>query len=133
MNAIDLSRYELPTTTTGAGGAPTTAALRQLQVAAAHLSGRLDALRLLEQHGRNAWLVGNATLEDQLRAYEEEIARVQAETEEVLRERKRVQEGARKPLEDGERAWKDAVEGLVRVGLGTTKAREAAARGRRGM
>lgn len=80
---------------------------------------------MLEQHGRNAWLVGNSSLEDELRAYEEELARVQGVSEEVLRERKRQQEGARAQVEGGERTWRGAVEGLVRVGVGTAVVRRA--------
>lgn len=130
MNAIDLTRYELPTVPPSSGGAaPTAATLRQLQIAAAHLSMRLDSLRLLEQHGRNAWLVSNAMLERLLQDYEEEIARVKDRTEDVLRERKRLQEAARTQLEEGERAWKDAVEGLVRVGVATRKARAGERKG----
>lgn len=74
---------------------------------------------MLEQHGRNAWLVGNASLEEELRAYEEELAQVKGTSEEVLRERKKLQEGARAQMEGGERAWRSAVEGLVQVGVGT--------------
>lgn len=74
---------------------------------------------MLEQHGRNAWLVSNASLEEELRAYEEELAQVKGASEEVLRGRKRLQEGARAQMEGGERAWRSAVEGLVQVGVGT--------------
>lgn len=99
--------------------AATSPPLVPLQTAAAHLSARLQALKLLEQHGRNAWLVGNAQLEEELRAYEQELAQVKGASEEVLRERKGLQEGARAQVEGGERAWKGAVEGLVQVGVGT--------------
>lgn len=93
--------------------------MEPLQTASAHLRARLQALSLLDQHGRNAWLVGNAALEDELRAYEADVARVRAVGDEVSRDRKRLQEGARAAMEGGERAWRGAVEGLVQVGVGT--------------
>lgn len=77
---------------------------------------------MLEQHGRNAWLVGNAQLEDELRAYERELAQVKGASDEVLGELKRLQEDAHAQLEGGERAWRTAVERLVQVGVGTAAA-----------
>lgn len=62
--------------------------------------------------------MGNARLEEELRAYESEVARVRAEVQDVLRDRKGRQEGKRAEVEGGEREWRGAVEGLVRVGVG---------------
>lgn len=81
------------------------------------MTSRLQALALLEKHGQNAWLVHNAELEEVLRGYEEELARVRAEVEGVNGLRKVRQEGAREVLEGGEREWRRGVEGLVRVGV----------------
>lgn len=81
------------------------------------MTSRLQALALLEKHGQNAWLVHNAELEELLRAYEEELGQVKAEVESVNGLRKFRQEGVRGMLEGGERDWRRAVEGLVRVGV----------------
>lgn len=119
LASIDLSRYELPASSSDSTSPPP---LVPLQAAAAHLSGRLQALGLLEQHGRNAWLVGNAQLEDELRAYEQELAQVKRASDEILRDLKHLQDGARVQLDGGDRAWRTAVERLVQVGVGTAAA-----------
>ena len=42
---------------------------------------------------------------------------MRAEGEEICKERKRAQEGARAALEGGERRWRDALGGVVGVGV----------------
>lgn len=94
-----------------------------LKTASTHVTSRLQALTLLEKHGQNAWLVHNAELEEVLRGYEEELARVREEVESVNGLRKFRQEGVRGQLEGGEMEWRRGVEGLVRVELELAKKR----------
>lgn len=74
---------------------------------------RLQALELLERFGRNAWLVGNDTLEGLLGEVERELVGCREGVERVCRERKGVQEGGRGELEEGERAWREGVGRVV--------------------
>lgn len=78
----------------------------------------MQALELLEEFGKNAWLVGNAQLEDVLRGVERELVEVREKTEEVNRERKGVQEGGRAGLEGGEREWREVVGRVLEVQVG---------------
>lgn len=87
------------------------------------MTSRLQVLALLEKHGQNAWLVHNAELEEVLRGYEEELAKVREEVESVNGLRKFRQEGVGGVLEGGEREWRRGVEGLVKVGLELAKKR----------
>lgn len=76
-------------------------------------------MELLEQFGKNAWLVANGQLEDILRGVEKELVETREAMTEVNRERKRKQEGRRGELEGGERAWREGVGGLVEVQVAT--------------
>ena len=76
-------------------------------------------MELLDQFGKNAWLVANDQLESILREVEKELVETREATTEVNRERKRAQEGRRGELEGGERAWRAGVGGLVEVQIAT--------------
>ncbi|MCJ1273869.1 hypothetical protein MMC21_001662 [Puttea exsequens] len=110
LTAIDLSRYEAPPLLSPSIPAPS--ALQALKAAytnSAYLTKRLQALELLEQYGKNAWLVGNAQLEDVLRGVEREVVECRGRVEEVNRERRGAQEGGKGRLEGGERVWREEV------------------------
>ena len=70
---------------------------------------------MLDAYGKNAWLVGNAQLEDLLGAVERELVGVREEVEATNRERKRLQEDGRRALEGAEESWRSGVGGLVEV------------------
>ncbi len=115
LKAIDLSRYEASTETS----APDASALKAAYTNSSYLTLRLQSLELLEQFGKNAWLVANDQLESILRGIEKELVETREATTEVNRERKRAQEGRRGELEGGERAWREGVGGLVEVQVAT--------------
>lgn len=115
LKAIDLNRYEATTETL----TPDASALKAAYTNSSYLTLRLQALELLEQFGKNAWLVANDQLESILRDVEKELVETREATTEVNRERKRAQEGSRGLLEGGERAWRDGVGGLVEVQVAT--------------
>lgn len=119
---IDLTRYEAPEPPTRADGeAPNLDEWRQtLQkayVASSHLTKRHENLALLEEHGRNAWLVGNSQLEDILRGLEKELADTKEAAEEVNRQRKLAQEARQGELVSLEETWKRGVGAVLDVEL----------------
>lgn len=125
LTGIDLSRYEASSTIS------TTTDLKQarqaLQAAytnSSYLGSRLQALELLEQFGKNAWLVGNSQLEDLLRELEKELVEAKQRTEDLNRERKGAQEGGRATMEECERAWREGIGRVVEVQLGINEAGE---------
>ncbi|KAF6218403.1 hypothetical protein HO133_005750 [Letharia lupina] len=115
LKAIDLRRYEANTTSL----TPDASALKAAYVNSSYLTLRLQALELLEQFGKNAWLVANDQLESLLKEVEKELVETREATTEVNRERKRAQEGRRGELEGGERVWRAGVGGLVEVQVAT--------------
>ena len=110
IKAIDLDRYEANADAS---------ALKAAYVNSSYLTLRLQALELLEQFGKNAWLVANDQLESILREVERELVETREATTEVNRERKRAQEGRRGELEGSERAWREGVGRVVEVQLAT--------------
>ena len=110
-----MSRYESSTETL----TPDASALKAAYSNSSYLTLRLQALELLEQFGKNAWLVANDQLESILREVERELVETREATTEINRERKRAQEEKRGELEGSERAWRAGVGGLVEVQVAT--------------
>lgn len=72
---------------------------------------------MLEEHGRNAWLIGNSQLEDILRDLEKELADTKEAAEEVNRQRKLAQEARQGELVSLEETWKRGVGAVLDVEL----------------
>ena len=107
---IDLSRYEEPEGPSDDNS--TEAWKRSLQKAytsSIYLSGRISNLSLLEELGKNAWLIGNSQLENILRQIEKELEGLKAATENVNKSRKAAQEGSRGEMTGLEETWKRGV------------------------
>ncbi|KAJ6044526.1 uncharacterized protein N7446_002720 [Penicillium canescens] len=118
---IDLSRYEAPEAPTRASDndAPNLEEWRQtLQKAYAsslHLAKRHENLALLEEHGKNAWLIGNSQLEEILGGLEKELAETKEAVEETNKQRKIAQEASHGELVSLEETWKRGVGAILDV------------------
>ena len=75
-------------------------------------------MELLDQFGKNAWLVGNSQLEDVLRGVEKDLVETRKRIEALNRERKGMQEAERPELEGGEREWREGVGRVMEVEMG---------------
>lgn len=119
---IDLSRYEAPEAPEADPNKDRSEVLkewdqtlRRAYTASSHMSGRHDNLALLEQNGKNAWLIGNAHLEEMLRKVEKELQDTKDATEALHKERKTRQEIAKGELLGLEDAWRRGVSGIINV------------------
>ncbi|KAE8454072.1 hypothetical protein EG329_007850 [Mollisiaceae sp. DMI_Dod_QoI] len=117
LSAIDLARYEALDAPSSDEKSPDAwrEALQRAYISQSYLSSRLTNLSLLEKYGKNAWLVGNAQLEDILRGLERELDERKKEIDLVVVERKTAQEavgGEMKGLEEG---WKRGVGRVLEV------------------
>lgn len=127
---IDLTRYEAPEPPTRASvnDAPNLDEWRQtLQkayVSSSHLTKRHENLSLLEEGGRNAWLIGNSQLEDILRGLEKELAEMKESAEEVNKERKIAQEAIQGEVVSLEETWKRGVGAVLDVELASEGLRQ---------
>ncbi|KAL4933642.1 pre-mRNA-splicing factor SPF27 family protein [Aspergillus undulatus] len=119
---IDLSRYEAPEPPTRSADAPPNLeewrqTLRKAYTASSHLSSRHENLTLLEEGGKNAWLIGNSQLEDILRALEKELAESKEAAESVNKQRKIAQESSQGELTGLEESWRRGVGAILDVEL----------------
>lgn len=118
LQAIDLSRYEAlepPTTSPHSDEKhPETLtiwreALAKAYTSHTYLTGRQTNLALLDQFGKNSWLVGNSQLEDILKGLERELAEKKQEIDVVVVERKNRQDNAGGEMKLLEENWKRGV------------------------
>lgn len=123
---IDLSRYEAPeppARTSDAEGNSTPnldewrQTLQKAYTASSHLAMRHENLALLEENGKNAWLIGNSQLEDILRGIEKELTETKETAEAVNKERKIAQEARKGELVGLEASWKRGVGAILDVEL----------------
>jgi pre-mRNA-splicing factor SPF27 len=120
VGGIDLGRYEAPEKPTDDSESDVWRKnLRQAYISSAYLSGRLANLSLLEEFGKNAWLISNSQLEDILRDLEKELSQRKEMVENVNKARKAAQEGSRAELFGLEEAWKQGVGKIIEVQLAT--------------
>ncbi|KAF1349248.1 hypothetical protein EJ07DRAFT_140980 [Lizonia empirigonia] len=84
-------------------------ALKQAYTSSEYVQGRLTQLGLLEKFGKNAWLVGNAQLEDILRGIEAELADVRKQHDDVETLRRSQQESVHGEIKTLEDTWKKGV------------------------
>ncbi|KAJ5444005.1 uncharacterized protein N7458_007877 [Penicillium daleae] len=82
-----------------------------------HLAKRHENLALLEEHGKNAWLIGNAQLEEVLRGLEKELAETKSASEDVNKQRKIAQDASFGELASLEETWKRGVGAVLDVEL----------------
>jgi pre-mRNA-splicing factor SPF27 len=128
---IDLSRYEAPDPPSPSGKEPSEVledwrnALQKAYTSSSHLSTRHENLSLLDQHGKNAWLIGNSQLEEILRGLEKELAETKESTEALHKQRKMAQEARRGELVGLQDAWKRGVGGIIDVELAAENLRMA--------
>ena len=117
---IDPSRYEAPDMPSGEADQETWRSnLRQAYISSSYLSGRLANLSLLEEFGKNAWLISNSQLEDILRDLEKELVEQKELTENINKARKAAQEESKAELIGLEETWKRGVGKIIEVQMAT--------------
>ena len=123
---IDLSRYEAPEPPARGSDEEGNSipnldewrqTLQKAYTASSHLAMRHENLALLEENGKNAWLIGNSQLEDILRAIEKELTETKDDSETVNKERKITQENSKGELVGLEESWKRGVGAILDVEL----------------
>ena len=124
-SGIDLTRYDVPDIpSSNADVKAWRDALRQAYSASSYLSSRQTNLQLLEELGKNAWLVSNSQLDEMVNSQERELDRLKSETESVNKERKAAQEASRGEITALDATWKEGIERLVKVQLATDQLRQ---------
>ena len=110
---IDLSRYE-------ALDAPATgdleawrSTLQKAYASSQYLEGRNTNLSLLEVYGKNAWLVSNSALQDELKALERDVEAAKVNLEEVEQARRAAQQNVAGEMQGLDEAWRTGVGRMI--------------------
>lgn len=115
ISGIDMSRYEAPDEPTDGDESQWRGALQVAYRSSSYLEGRQINLSLLEEYGKNAWLIGNSQLEDMLRQLEKELGTLKEETDTINKVRKGAQEESRGELMVLEDSWRTGVGKIIDV------------------
>lgn len=122
---IDVSRYEAPDEPASDSNESTMRqALRNAYISSSFLSDRHTNLKLLDEFGKNAWLIGNSQAEEILQSLEQELARVKAETEDINKARKTTQEQSKGELLTLQENWKRGIDKILEIQVATHELRQ---------
>ncbi|KAI9843759.1 MAG: hypothetical protein M1837_006119 [Sclerophora amabilis] len=105
--------------------------LRKAYASSTHIQTRMTNLALLEEFGKNAWLIGNSQLEDVLRSLERELAATLEETENLNKARQISQESVRGELETLQESWQQGIGKVIEVEVASEGLRQDILRRRR--
>jgi pre-mRNA-splicing factor SPF27 len=120
LGGVDASRYEAPDEpSSNADEEQMRQGLRAAYISTAFLSDRHTNLQLLDEFGRNAWLIGNSQTEEILQGLERELAGLKSETESVNKERKTMQEQSKAELDTLQENWKRGVGKILEIQVAT--------------
>ncbi|KAF9882059.1 bcas2 family protein [Colletotrichum karsti] len=116
LKVIDLERYQTQEPFPEPGQ-PKTAedrrrledSLRKAYVSYAYLDARAQNLGLLDKYGKNAWLIGNWGLENELKALERDLAETKRQIDILTVARRRQQEEVAGEMKGLEENWKKGV------------------------
>lgn len=113
VGGLDLSRYELLDAPAKGDLPAWKSALQQAYTSAEYLRGREINLSLLETYGKNAWLIGNSRLEDELRALEKELEVAKLDLEQVEQARHATQGNVAGEMQGLEEGWQKGVGRMI--------------------
>ncbi|KAI7511173.1 hypothetical protein KC347_g3653 [Hortaea werneckii] len=121
---IDLSRYEALDAPARGDLPAWKTTLQQAYTSAEYLRGREVNLGLLETYGKNAWLISNAWLEDELKALEREVEAAKLELEAVEQGRRATQSNVAGELQGLEETWRKGVGRMVEAQAAAERVKE---------
>ncbi|KAM0454683.1 hypothetical protein ACHAPV_005565 [Trichoderma viride] len=126
---LDLSRYEAQEIPTKSSSPPSNvdalrAPLSNAFVSSSYLSSRAQNLKLLEVHGRNAWLLSNYHLEDQLRSLERDLADTKRDIDLVNAARASRQTDVKAEMQGLEQNWRAGVGRVLETEIAVQELKE---------
>lgn len=125
VGGVDLAHYEgSEQVSHGSSDEALQQALRTAYTNTTYLRGRQMNLTLLEDLGKNAWLIGNFQTEDVQKRLESELKTLQSSTENTNKARKIAQEELRGELMGLEQTWKDGVGKIIETQVATDALRK---------
>ena len=128
---VDMSRYEAPDQPVDGEDSAWRASLKAACRSTTYLEGRHVNLSLLEEYGKNAWLIANSQLEELLQQMERVLKNLKEQTENINKARKGAQEDSRGELLGLEDSWRSGIGKIIEVQAATSGLRQEILRRRR--
>lgn len=115
---VDLGRYEASEEVSPESDIETLkSVLRTTYTNISYLRDRETNIALLEEYGKNSWLIGNSHLDDVQKRLDSELANLRTRTEETNRARKMLQEDAHGELLGLAETWKRGIDKIIQTQL----------------
>lgn len=124
---LDLSRYEaqeIPAPQSSKDIDALRTPLSNAFVSSSYLSSRAQNLKLLDAHGRNAWLLSNYHLEDQLRSIERDLADTKRDIDLVNAARASRQNDVKAEMQGLEQNWRAGVGRVLETEIAVQELKE---------
>ncbi|KAL6908904.1 Pre-mRNA-splicing factor SPF27 [Trichoderma evansii] len=124
---LDLSRYEaqeVPPKSSSSDVEALRAPLSNAFVSSSYLSSRAQNLKLLDSHGRNAWLLSNYHLEGQLRSLERDLADTKRDIDLVNAARASRQNDVKGEMQGLEQNWRAGVGRVLETEIAVQELKE---------
>ncbi|OAL26262.1 hypothetical protein AYO20_10139 [Fonsecaea nubica] len=130
QQGIDVSRYEAPDEpSSDSDQATMKEVLRNAYILTTFLSDRHTNLQLLDEFGKNAWLIGNSQTEQVLQVLESELAGLKSETENINKARKATQEQSKGELLTLQENWKRGIGKILEIQVAADQLRRQLGQG----
>lgn len=115
---IDLGRYEASEEISADSDVEVIkSTLRTTYTNISYLRDREANIALLENYGKNSWLIGNSHLEDVQKRLDSELTSLKTQSENTNRERKTLQEDAQGELVGLAETWKKGIDKIIQTQL----------------
>lgn len=125
MGGIDSSRYESFAEVSPDNNVEVTkSALRAAYANITYLRDRQTNIALLEEYGKNAWLIGNSHSDEIQKRLQNELEKVKAQSESTNKIRRAAQEDSRGELLGLEETWKQGIGRIIETQLATDQLRQ---------
>ncbi|KXL43328.1 hypothetical protein M433DRAFT_70434 [Acidomyces richmondensis BFW] len=124
QSGIDMSRYEALDAPPRGDTAAWRETLQKAYTSYEYMRGREINLSLLETYGKNAWLIGNSGLEDELKSLEREVESANMELEMVENARSAMQRNAAGEMHGLEESWKTGIRRMIEAQAAAERLRQ---------
>lgn len=125
VGGVDLTRYENSEEVShNSNDEALQDALRTAYTNLTYLKGRQTNIGLLEDYGKNAWLIGNSHIEDIQKRLDAELATLKSSSESTNKARKASQEESRGELIGLEETWKEGIGKIIETQVATDALRQ---------
>lgn len=122
---IDLSRYESSEDISPDSNVESVkAALRTTYANLTYLRDRQANIALLEEYGKNVWLIGNSHLDDVQKRLDGELESLRTQTEDTNRLRRGAQDDSKGELLGLEETWRQGISRIIETQLATEQLRK---------